>query len=301
MQGRCESRARTGTSYNLSGVPVDAGDQIAHVAEAPAIAHRSLGYVPTLERSSFCSLAPAGVGDSAHFCQKVCNRISSGIRVAGSGAVVDGQIHIPRPATAAGNAQFSGVTPSDIRQRPSHRNAWGSLASQSKPGACWRLSRYGSYFKCRASWAEMQLNQRTEREFAFHSRRLLSNQQVIFNARYRGLGPTRRLAEIRSGSLEYFLTERYCLFSRNRAGEAVRANIHTVASPLEDAEAEIERNDLPAVAGITDSGARAGAALFATTRCVCVAGCSDGPGSKTAAHSGGGHAFGLGGAGPAHG
>jgi uncharacterized protein YqjF (DUF2071 family) len=97
----------------------------------------------------------------------------------------------------------------------------------------------------------MQLNQRTEREFAFHSRRLLSNQQVIFNARYRGLGPTRRLAEIRNGSLEYFLTERYCLFSRNRAGEAVRANIHTVASPLEDAEAEIERNDLPAAVGIT--------------------------------------------------
>jgi len=31
----------------------------------------------------------------------------------------------------------------------------------------------------------------------------------------------------------------------------VRANIHTVASPLEDAEAEIERNDLPAAAGIT--------------------------------------------------
>ena len=106
-------------------------------------------------------------------------------------------------------------------------------------------------FQMPCSWAEMQLNQRTDREFAFHSRRLLSNQQVIFNARYRGLGPTRRLAEIRSGSLEYFLTERYCLFSRNSAGEAVRANIHTVASPLEDAEAEIERNDLPAAAGIT--------------------------------------------------
>jgi hypothetical protein len=31
---------------------------------------------------------------------------------------------------------------------------------------------------------------------------------------------------------------------------AVRANIHAVASPLEDAEAEIERNDLPAAFGI---------------------------------------------------
>lgn len=105
-------------------------------------------------------------------------------------------------------------------------------------------------FHMPCNWAEMRLNQRTEREFAFYSRRLLSKQAVIFNARYRGLGPTRRLTEIRCGSLEYFLTERYCLFARNQTGHAVRANIHTVASPLEDAEAEIERNDLAAAVGI---------------------------------------------------
>jgi uncharacterized protein YqjF (DUF2071 family) len=101
------------------------------------------------------------------------------------------------------------------------------------------------------SWAEMRLTQRSEREFEFFSRRMLSRPKVIFNARYRGLGPTRRLAEIRSGSLEYFLTERYCLFSRNHAGEAVRTNIHVVSSPLEDAEAEIEQNDLPRAAGVS--------------------------------------------------
>jgi uncharacterized protein YqjF (DUF2071 family) len=100
------------------------------------------------------------------------------------------------------------------------------------------------------SWAEMRLSQRTEREFSFYSRRLFVSHPVIFNARYRGLGPTRRLAEIRTGSLEYFFTERYCLFTRNHAGHAVRANIHAVTSPLEDAEAEIERNDLPSALGI---------------------------------------------------
>jgi uncharacterized protein len=100
------------------------------------------------------------------------------------------------------------------------------------------------------SWAEMRLNQRTEREFSFYSRRLFVSHPVIFNARYRGLGATRRLAEIRSGSLEYFFTERYCLFTRNHAGQVVRSNIHAVASPLEDAEAEIERNDLPSALGI---------------------------------------------------
>jgi uncharacterized protein YqjF (DUF2071 family) len=106
-------------------------------------------------------------------------------------------------------------------------------------------------FQMPCNWAEMRLKQRTEREFSFYSRRMLSSHEVIFSARYRGLGPTRRLAEIRSGTLEYFLTERYCLFARNHAGVAVRANIHTVASPLEDAEAEIERNDLPTACGIS--------------------------------------------------
>jgi uncharacterized protein len=100
------------------------------------------------------------------------------------------------------------------------------------------------------NWAEMRLNQRTEREFSFYSRRLFVSHPVIFNARYRGLGPTRRLAEIRSGTLEYFFTERYCMFTRNHAGQAVRSSIHAVASPMEDAEAEIERNDLPGALGI---------------------------------------------------
>lgn len=99
-------------------------------------------------------------------------------------------------------------------------------------------------------WAEMRLEQRTGRDFSFYSRRRFSGQPVIFSARYRGLGPTRKLAESRSGSLEYFLTERYCLFSRNRAGKLVRANIHHVPWPLEDAQAEIERNDLAAAIGI---------------------------------------------------
>ncbi|MGH9600212.1 MAG: YqjF family protein [Terracidiphilus sp.] len=99
-------------------------------------------------------------------------------------------------------------------------------------------------------WAEMRLEQRSEREFSFYSRRRFASQPVMFNVRYRGLGPTSRLAEIPPGSLEYFLTERYCLFTRNHNGQPVRANIHRVPSPLEEAEAEIERNDLPTAIGI---------------------------------------------------
>jgi uncharacterized protein len=98
--------------------------------------------------------------------------------------------------------------------------------------------------------AEMHLDQRSEREFAFYSRRRFAKDQVIFKARYRGLGPSRRLVEIHSGSFEYFMSERPCVFSVNRAGQPIRANLHHVSWPLEEAEAEIERNDLAAAVGL---------------------------------------------------
>ena len=52
------------------------------------------------------------------------------------------------------------------------------------------------------------------------------------------------------GTIEYFLTERYCLYTTNRRGELLRGNIHHMPWPLEKAEADIERNDLPAAHGI---------------------------------------------------
>jgi hypothetical protein len=98
--------------------------------------------------------------------------------------------------------------------------------------------------------AEMHMEPRSEREFAFYSRRRFSRPDVIFNARYRGLGPTHKTAEMPPGSLEYFFSERNCVFSTNRAGQPIRADLHHVPWPLEEAEAEIERNDLAAAVGI---------------------------------------------------
>ncbi len=99
-------------------------------------------------------------------------------------------------------------------------------------------------------WAEMRLEQRTEREFEFYSRRMMASPAAVFKARYRGLGPSRRLLESRPGSLEYFLNERYSVYSLDRSGRTVRAGLHSVVSPLEDAEAQIDQNDLPAALGI---------------------------------------------------
>jgi uncharacterized protein len=103
-------------------------------------------------------------------------------------------------------------------------------------------------------WAQMNIQPRGEREFSFYSRRLLSGKTVRFAARYRGLGPTHKLAHSRPGSIEYFLTERHCLFTRDALGRLMRANIHYIPSPLEDAEAIIERNDLPAALGLSLPG-----------------------------------------------
>jgi uncharacterized protein YqjF (DUF2071 family) len=99
-------------------------------------------------------------------------------------------------------------------------------------------------------WADMRLDQTADREISFSSRRLFSKQKVIFNARYRGLGPNHKLAEHVAGTFESFMMERSCLFSVNNAGQAIRANLHSVPWPLEDARAEIERNDLASAIGI---------------------------------------------------
>jgi uncharacterized protein YqjF (DUF2071 family) len=99
-------------------------------------------------------------------------------------------------------------------------------------------------------WAQMSVQPRGDREFSYFSRRLLSGKPVQFAARYRGLGPTRRLAQSRPGTIEYFLTERYCLFTRDPLGRLLRANIHHIPWPLEDAEAEISQNDLASHIGL---------------------------------------------------
>ncbi len=107
-----------------------------------------------------------------------------------------------------------------------------------------------AFYRLPYHWAQMSLEQRTEREFSFYSRRRFASQPVLFQARYRGLGPTPKLAENRIGTLEHFLLERHCLYSINQAGEPIRANLHHVSWPLEDAAAEIEQNDLAKAAGI---------------------------------------------------
>ena len=46
------------------------------------------------------------------------------------------------------------------------------------------------------------------------------------------------------GSLEHFLTERYCLFTRGRGGKILRVDVHHEPWPLQAGRAELEAGDL---------------------------------------------------------
>jgi hypothetical protein len=62
-----------------------------------------------------------------------------------------------------------------------------------------------------------------------------------FQADYRPTGPAYHASP---GSLEHWLTERYCLYAANRAGRVWRGDIHHVPWPLQPAEAEIQHNSM---------------------------------------------------------
>jgi uncharacterized protein len=67
-----------------------------------------------------------------------------------------------------------------------------------------------------------------------------------FQAHYRPVSPPRASMP---GTLEHFLTERYCLYAVE-AGRIYRAHIHHLPWPLQPAEAEISRNTMAAAARI---------------------------------------------------
>jgi uncharacterized protein len=68
-----------------------------------------------------------------------------------------------------------------------------------------------------------------------------------FNARYWPIGPVQPPVE---GSLEYFLTERYCLYRVDDSFHVQRLEIHHPRWPLQAAEAEFESNTMAGAVGI---------------------------------------------------
>jgi uncharacterized protein YqjF (DUF2071 family) len=77
----------------------------------------------------------------------------------------------------------------------------------------------------------------------YYSRRLRGAAE--FRGRYR---PTTKMRRREIGSIEHWLTERYCLYTTHR-GQVYRGEIHHQPWPLQDAEAEFETNTVAAAAG----------------------------------------------------
>ncbi len=68
-----------------------------------------------------------------------------------------------------------------------------------------------------------------------------------FVASYAPAGP---VYQAERGTLDYFLVERYCLFTKSRTGEIAYLDVHHLPWPLQPATARIDVNTLAAAAGI---------------------------------------------------
>jgi uncharacterized protein YqjF (DUF2071 family) len=69
-----------------------------------------------------------------------------------------------------------------------------------------------------------------------------------FAARYRPTGPTKPAAP---GTLEYFLTERYCLYAADRQQRVYRGDIAHAPWPLQSAEIDLSLNRMTGQIGVT--------------------------------------------------
>ena len=85
----------------------------------------------------------------------------------------------------------------------------------------------------------------------YRSVRRTGGPRVAFRGSY---GPTSEVIEARPGSLEHFLTERYCLYARAPDGGIVRVDIHHRPWSLQRASAELAENTVGEAQGIPLTG-----------------------------------------------
>ena len=81
----------------------------------------------------------------------------------------------------------------------------------------------------------------TESQGAFDYKSQRLDAPAPFHARYHPTGP---VACAQAGTLEHFLTERYCFYTTNNSGEILRGDISHQPWPLQPAEADFLENGL---------------------------------------------------------
>jgi uncharacterized protein len=86
-----------------------------------------------------------------------------------------------------------------------------------------------------------------DERIGYHSRRNDARRRIELVATYEPVG---HAFEAMQGSLEYFLTERYCLYHVDRRGAPYRLEIHHPPWPLQPADAAITQNTMAEASGI---------------------------------------------------
>ena len=96
--------------------------------------------------------------------------------------------------------------------------------------------------------AEMTVSRQANGAIEYRSRRRTNAAPANFTATY---APEGSAIHADHGSLDYWLTERYCLYSVDPGGAIYRGEIHHLRWPLQRVHAEIGENTMASAAGIT--------------------------------------------------
>jgi uncharacterized protein YqjF (DUF2071 family) len=138
----------------------------------------------------------------------------------------------------------------NLRLYVSHRGrtgVWFISLDATNPVAVWgaRAFAHLPYFQ-----AQMQVEGAGER-VVYRSEREASARRVSFRGSY---GPASEVFEPQPGSIEHFLTERYCLYTVGNRGELLTIDIQHPPWPLQRAEVSIEENTVGTAQGLPTDG-----------------------------------------------
>lgn len=132
-------------------------------------------------------------------------------------------------------------------ERDGRPGVWFLSLDATNPVAVWAARRFFHLPYFRADIAIQGDGAR----FDYRSRRVNAAGSPGFEAVY---GPIGDVYQAKPGTLEHWLTERYCLYAASPRGALSRTEVHHVPWPLQRAEATISRNDMARPFGLPLDG-----------------------------------------------
>src|SRR5699024_317697 len=117
------------------------------------------------------------------------------------------------------------------------RGVWFLSLDATNPLAVWAAKRF-VYLPYRK--ANMYIK-RNGGGFSYYSERIHRHPDITFEGTYQ---PASEVYQAEPGTLEHWLTERYCLYAQDTNGDLYRSEVHHKPWPLQKAEADIQTNEL---------------------------------------------------------